>query len=319
MKFLHFSNFISLLFAFIGTPAYADESHDWLLKIDRAARTLSYEGVFIYRHGDMLETMRIVHNVDNGKVRERLVSLNGAQREITRTDREVRCYLTAENPLVFERADRRFPSILPDRVGELHEHYDVQLGKTSRVAGHPAQAITIKPKDSYRYGYHLWADIKSGLLLRADLVDDKNKIIEQFMFTQLTHLGSASTADEKSHERRNKDRSASTTMKPTWAIERLPPGFKLSMYSVRQISTKPFQVEHLVYSDGWAVVSVFIERLQDKVPQGGSAKWPLSNRHDRLGAVHTYARVSDRHRITVVGEVPAATIDMMGQSAKFLP
>lgn len=325
MKSAHFFNLFPVLLLLVGATARADEAQEWLLKMDQAARTLSYEGIFVYRRGDRMETMRIVHGVENGKVRERLISLNGTPREITRTDDEVRCYLEAgnpDNPLVVERTTRHFPRILPDRIGELNAHYHVQLGKTSRIADYPAQAIIIKPKDSYRYGYQLWADIRNGLLLRADLIDDKNKIIEQFMFTQVNPLTAGSMAnlqemgEKGARGRRGKNEGSPTAGKPAWTVSRLPPGFKLSMYNVRQISAKPSRVEHLVYSDGWAVVSIFIERLQDRTAQKASSP---PDRPDRIGAIHTYAKVLDKHRITVVGEVPAATIDMIGQSAKSLP
>jgi sigma-E factor negative regulatory protein RseB len=60
-------------------------------------------------------------------------------------------------------------------------------------------------------------------------------------------------------------------------------------------------VSHLVYSDGLASVSVFIEpRNPRAVPMEGLAK---------VGAAFAYSRDLDGHQVTAVGEVPAATVE----------
>lgn len=297
----------------------ADDAHAWLMKIDAAAREQNYDGVFVYQHGDKMETMRIIHRVDNGRVRERLVSLNGAPREVIRNDREVQCFLPDEKSVMVERRkaeNRGFPSILPTEMRALDANYNIALGRRGRIADREAQMIGIKPKDNFRYGYELWADRATGLLLRADLVDSGGKAIEQFLFTQITPNAAIPVEDLKPqfarkdsvwHRATDMDDAASGP--GSWAAEALPPGFKLATRIVRKMPAREQPVEHLVYSDGLATVSVFVEKLG---PNGRARV----NGPNRMGAVSAYVKIADEHRVTVVGEVPGATVDLIGKSVK---
>src|SRR3990167_5638620 len=106
------------LFISPGTFA-ADTALDWLMKINRAVRNLDYDGIFVYRHDAQLEAMRIIHKVENKSTKERLVSLNGAPREIIRDNNEVRCYWPDKNSVMVEfrkQDSTSFPSILPERL-----------------------------------------------------------------------------------------------------------------------------------------------------------------------------------------------------------
>ena len=71
-------------------------------------------------------------------------------------------------------------------LDQLDPYYRFKMGRIERVSGRPAQKVLITARDKYRYGYHLWADTVSGLLLKADLVNGKGKVLEQFMFTNVT-------------------------------------------------------------------------------------------------------------------------------------
>ncbi len=320
---------LSLLFAFASGNVLADDAQTWLTKIDRAARALNFEGVFVYRHDDKMETMRIVHGVNQGKVQERLVSLTGAPREIIRSDGEVTCYLPDENSVVVEHRrgplqrrtpGKAFPSILPQQISDLAKNYDFQLGRAGRVADRDAQLISIKPKDGYRYGYELWADKATALLLRADLLDDHNRTVEQFVFTSITPDAKITATDLSPRlgkktmvwHRSNGDNDTADQSKD-WVVERLPPGFTLSTRVMRKNPVLAKATEQLVYSDGLATVSVFIEKLSaDK----DKSHEPKRNGVNHMGAVHAFMKVIDDHQITVVGEVPAASVDLIGQSVK---
>ncbi len=309
----------SLLFLwFVSLLAEADDgASEWLMKMDRAARGLNYEGTFVYQHGDSLETMRIIHGTNGGTVRERLVSLNGGAREIIRNEREVRCYFPDKNSLIVEyrQSDNsNFPSIFPQQLSSLSQNYFIQLGGTGRVANRPTQSVIIKPKDAYRYGYQLWADRETGLLLKAELADSNGKTIERFIFTQLNSGVPVTAADlkpksvENQSAWRREEAETLVTSDSSWTVAQLPPGFKLSAHLMRNVSTQKTPVEHLVFSDGLAAVSVFVEKVEN-APNTASSS-------NRIGAVHAYGKIINRHQITVVGEVPATTIDMIGQSIK---
>jgi sigma-E factor negative regulatory protein RseB len=309
-------------FIFLGlfvctTAMAADAAHEWLMKINHAARDLEYEGIFVYQHDTQLETMHIFHKVDNKSVKERLVSLNGAPREIIRDAREVRCYWPDKNSVMVEyrKADAKgFPSILPERMQDLDEYYVLRLGNTERITGRVAQLVIVKPVDQYRYGYHLWADTDTGLLLKADLLDTTGAILEQFMFTQVNigikipaaSLAPGMTGKSMTWYREDGD-TQKVSEKPGWAASQLPKGFRLSAHMTRRLPMRKQPVEHLVYTDGLAAVSVFIEKQEQGVK-------PFMQGPSRMGAVHAMSARSGDYQITTVGEVPAATVAFIGGS-----
>ncbi|MDH3309604.1 MAG: MucB/RseB C-terminal domain-containing protein [Gammaproteobacteria bacterium] len=302
---------------FSSAAVAADPAHDWLMKINQAARTLDYDGIFVYQHESQLEAMRIIHKVENGSHRERLVSLNGAPREVIRNPREVICYWPDKNSVMveFRKANSQtFPAILPERVQDLDEYYSIKLGNTERITGRLAQLVIVKPIDQYRYGYHLWADKETGLLLKADLLDTNGNILEQFMFTQIS-IGSTIPASALEPGvvskgmvwHREEDNKATTTNKRGWTATRLPKGFRLSAYISRQGLMRKRPVEHLVYTDGLAAVSVFVE----KHAKGNK---PFMLGPSRMGAVNALGSRVNEYQIMTVGEVPAETIALIGGS-----
>lgn len=301
--------------------AHAADPQQLLTRMQKAAGDLNYDGIFVYQHGDQLETLRIIHKKVNGVMRERLVSLNGAPREILRTGDEVRCYLPDENAVMIEhrRADsRNFPALLPDSLAVLKKNYRIQSGGRGRVAGRTALAAQIKPRDAYRYGYVLWADKSTGLLLKASLIDESGNVIEQYMFTQISIDRPIPDSDlAPQHSARNVvARRAGDEQPPVstrrWEAAKLPPGYTLSAHMQRKLPARRQPVEHLVYSDGLAVVSVFVE------PVGDATQGALSGL-THMGAVHAYGKVEDGHQITVLGETPAMTVDMIGASVASRP
>ena len=108
-------------------------------------------------------------------------------REVVRTRDGVRCYLPASQTVKVERAGthREFPAILPDRLTDLAQHYVASRGESARIAGFDCVSVLLTPRDDLRYGYVLWADASTGMLLRARTINEKGETIEQFTFTQL--------------------------------------------------------------------------------------------------------------------------------------
>jgi sigma-E factor negative regulatory protein RseB len=313
---------LACLIAHPVADANAD-GYAWLMKINQATRELSYEGTFVYQNNGQLEAMRIVHSVDNGSMRERVVSLNGAAREVIRDERQVMCYLPDRQSVMVEHRlgrEKSFPVILPESVSELDKNYLIELGRSGRVAGRKAQSIVIKPRDKYRYGYHLWGDKQTGLLLKADLVNPKGKVLEQFMFTQVTIGGAIDPEDLRPSVATeglawywgDTTEPGATDAAREWTAKRLPVGFMLVNRLVRKHPTRDSADEHLVYSDGLAAVSVFIN-------QGTRKSEPKVNGPSHMGAVHVYGKVVEGHQIIVVGEVPEETVEMIGESVKVGP
>jgi sigma-E factor negative regulatory protein RseB len=308
---------LSVVTLLVSAPLFADDdARVWLGKMTQAVHSLNYEGVFVYQHESRIDTSRIVHKIVDGVPHERLTSLSGAPHEIVRDAREVRRYYPDESTVVIEQRrgdNQNFPSILPERLQDLEENYQIALGKIGRIAGRAAQQVLIRPRDGYRYGYYLWSDQESGLLLKADLVDEKDQVLEQFVFTQVNIGGNipmsalvpqATKPDVVMH-RDNREISDS---EPHWTVTKLPKGFRLLMQLHREVSFNKRAVDHLVYSDGLAAVSVFVERLdatdEKSRLQGAS----------RMGAVNAYGAQIDQHYVTIMGEVPSATVSLIGES-----
>ena len=287
------------------------ETLTWLKKIEDASRRLSYTGTFVYQQGGRTETSRITRLA--GSDVERLEVLDGMPREIVRTRDTLRCYLPDSKVVKVERrtADRSFPRLLPEQVGVLTEHYDIRLGEKRRVGGFECQAVVLAPRDDLRYGYRLYADMNTGMLVRATTVDSAGHMVEQFTFTEL-RIGHVS-ADmvrprHASGAWRVEDADATPAHLDGWRVAPELPGFRKVGELKRRIGeTRP--VGQLVFSDGLASVSVFIEPLG-----GGRQATPgLAS----LGAIHIYTREVANHRITVVGEAPAASVERIANAVEY--
>ena len=211
-----------------AAQAQSPESLAWLRKIQDATRNLSYTGTFVYQHGGRSETSRITRLAAADT--ERLEVLDGMPRELVRTRDTVRCYLPESKVVKVERRtpDRSFPAVLPDRLNALAQHYDISLGETRRIGGFECQAVMLTPKDNLRYGYRLYADTASGMLVRAVTVDAAGNQIEQFMFTQLS-IGRVTPDMVKSRHAaasfRVEDTEAAPTRLTGWSLSSELPGF----------------------------------------------------------------------------------------------
>jgi sigma-E factor negative regulatory protein RseB len=287
------------------------EALAWLQKIAAAARQLNYSGTFIYQHGDHVESSRITHFVDRSGEYEKLETLDGPKREIIRTEDEIITFDGEHRVIKRERRTRRnsFPALLPDQLAHLTEHYQLRKGEVERIAGYDAQALLLEPRDGLRYGHKLWADASSGLLLKARMLDEKGHVVEQSVFIQLVIGGAVARPNlgvlpDKRHDPRSADSAALGDT--GWVVKDQPAGFRKIIEMKRFKTGSQTPVAHLVYSDGLAAVSVFIEPLPPsrKVQEGLT----------RQGAVNIYTRPLPDQLVTVLGEAPAVTVMQMANS-----
>jgi sigma-E factor negative regulatory protein RseB len=296
----------------LATAAHAQspESLAWLKKIQEATRTLSYTGTFVYQHGGRSETSRITR-LASADI-EKLEVLDGLPRELVRSKDTVRCYLPEAKVVKVERrtADRTFPGLLPERINALARHYDIALGDARRIAGFECQSVKLTPKDNLRYGYHLYADRSSGMLIGSVTVDASGNAIEQFMFTQLS-IGHVTPDMVKTRQAasgwRVEDAQAAPAKLTGWTVSTELPGFEKVVELKRRMESKA--VGQVVYSDGLAAVSVFIEPLEGRdPPRTGLAS---------LGAIHIYTREVANHMVTVVGEAPAISVQRIANAVEY--
>jgi len=291
--------------------AQPPETLAWLRKVQDATHRLSYTGTFVYQNGSRSETSRITRFVDAVGDIEKLEAMDGVPREIVRTKDTVRCYLPDSRVVkVDRRTERGFPALLPDRVHALARHYDISLGEARRIAGFDCQAIVLTPKDNLRYGYRLYADTASGMLLKAVTVDAKGNEIEQYSFTQLA-LGKVSRDMVKPRHAagswRIEDAAASPASLSGWGLTAELPGFR-KVVELKRLMGESRPVGQVVYSDGLAAVSVFIEPLENRQVQTG-----LSS----MGAIHIYTREVANHVVTVVGDAPAVSVQRIADAVEY--
>lgn len=289
---------------------------DWLARISRATQKLSYSGVFVYQQGGHTETSRITRRADAQGGTEKLEVLDGAPREIVRTGNSVRCYLPESRTIKIDQRGGRqsFPMLLPEQRSKIYENYAVTLGEIQRVAGFDCQEVVLVPHDALRYGYRLCADINTGMPLRAMIVDESGETAEQFTFTQWA-LGGVTREQLKSRYATSDWRVEDTSVSAAnladagWVFNVDLPGFEKVAEVTRKLgAARP--VGQVVFSDGLAAVSVFLESAEQ---QGAPAETGLA----KMGAVHIYTRGVGSHVITAVGEVPAASLRRIAHAIEF--
>lgn len=300
----------------------ADEAtlvRNLLERMSHAVSSMDYEGVFVYQRGKQLETFHIVHRATKAGERERLVALNGAPREILRTGDVVTCVLAGDRSLVVDRrmTQSLFPALPTSQASSLKQYYQFNWLGTGRVADLEATVVGVEPKDAYRYGYRLWLEKDTGMLLKSALIGHDGEVIEQVMFTRINIGGNVSVASLRPDYIEPKLQVGPIPPLPQpepvpeggfeWIAAQLPPGFRLKVHQWQRLNENVPPAEHLVFTDGLASVSVYVEHsdaVSAQAPEGIS----------RLGAVSAYIRELENHRITAVGEVPAITVKAIASS-----
>ena len=291
----------------------------WLKKMSAASRQLNYSGTFVYRYATQTETSRIVHYVNQaGGEFEKMETLDGPAREVIRTNDQVICYLPETKTVLIEkRGKRRFPALVPEQLTGATDNYNISVTGTDRVAGHACRVIVLVPRDKARYGHRFCAEINSGLPLRARTLNEKNEPLESFAFTELKIGGSFNRDRVRSrYSTKSKDwrvdlsafSVAEADAVTGWVLTRQPAGFRKLTEMTRSFAGRTFKVSHIVYSDGMAAVSVFIEPMPRTRPVRS-----LSHQ----GAVNIYTRTVSDYMVTVLGEAPAATVMQIANSLEF--
>mgnify|MGYP002620824670 CR=1 FL=1 len=281
---------VSLLFVSTVLSASEQTAQQWLSKMSAAMQELSYQGVFVYRRDEEMAAMKVTHIVDENGARELLETLSGEARQ------EIRSSAAGPGAAAVPQLER------------IEDFYELKLLGTDRTAGQPTKVISVTPKDAYRYGYRLWLDQASGLLLKSDLLGEDGAVLEQVMFTSVKLLSAEELApvaphNQSRHAPHADARSGDAGQPWQWRIADLPGGFEL--LESQPVAQHP-GIRHVVYSDGLASVSVFVEPISGE----GETFVGLS----RMGAVNAFGRVQDGYQVTVVGEVPALTVKTIGES-----
>lgn len=305
--------FCLLVIFLVPKPLLADEQDEakvWLDKMATALREQDYDGIFTYMRGHELDTVRIVHSFRDGSEFERLVNLNGEPREIIRTDDKVICHHAGEDASDLNHGVTLgpFSQAFNENISALQDYYQFSLQGKGRVAGRGTIRLDINPKHTDRYGYKLWLDDQTGLLLQSRLVY-QGRVLEVFQFSRveigaqiaeselISSIKDPSVQHELTTELAREDGS-----KADWRVAWLPAGFKRSI--IRQKGANG-----VLYTDGIATFTVFVEK------RGNSLLPDLSTRMGGTVIISRRLRASGQ-QITLVGELPITTARKVAESVE---
>ncbi len=301
----------------LGAEDTSAQARAILNQMTLATKTLNYDGTFVYIRGSHVSSMRVIHKVDDKGEHERLISLSGPAREVIRNNHEVTCIFPDNRAVVVDKSPPRqlLASALPQPIEKIAEFYSFSVLGGDRIAGRPTWVVEILPKGGDRYGYRLWIDTSTHLLLRSNIIDTSGRVLEQVLFTAIDtprHIPAEMfepLINDQGYTWYTNETpaSAAADVKAAgWRIGWLPQGFVMRERKVHAMAPHQDSVNHLVVSDGLATVSVFVEKLERKTDRLEG----LSS----VGAVNTYSTTANGHQITVVGEVPAATVRQIAAS-----
>lgn len=310
------SHFVALAGTAADEPANVRDVRAWLTRIHNAAGTRNFQGTFVVSEGGEVSSARIAHYCVGADQYERVEALDGQMRNVFRHNQVVHTLWPQTRVALIEQRDMqaRFPALLLSGADHIAEYYDVRAQGAQRVAGHEASVLLVSPKDDRRYSYRLWADQASGLLLRAEVLDARGTVLESAAFSELEIGGKAHpervlAAMNKLEGYRVVHRHLTPVSLESegWAMRERIPGFAQVGCVKRPLSAPqdgaadvPPKVLQAVYSDGLASVSLFIEPYDPSRHDG--------ERQSAIGATQTLMRRDGDWWVTVVGDVPAATL-----------
>ncbi|HEY3809432.1 MAG TPA: MucB/RseB C-terminal domain-containing protein [Steroidobacteraceae bacterium] len=305
----------------LAAAAPPDDPRQWLARTDEALSKRNYEGVFVHEHAGESETLRVIHRVDGEGIAERLQSMDGSGREFIRKGSQLICYLPDQHTVLVERSPDAalLLSGLPRMEAGSAGQYDIKELARTRVSGRDARVIAIAPLDQLRYGYRVWVDEGTAMPLKTQLRDSHDSVLEQIVFTSLNMLSRVSSADlepgvdARNYRwiRRDAEPVDADALSVSWESAALPAGFRMTASARQVLPAGP--VEHLVFSDGLASVSVFVEVGHDN---GAGGAGTVREDAAALGASSAFSTVVQGYRVTAVGEVPPETVRVIAQAIR---
>lgn len=335
IKKTHFSLFLQALFAIFSANIFAADSPtstvavsqavatvdvvDWLRKLHESSRRKAYTGTFVVSTAGAISSARIWHVCDGEQQLERVDTLTGPARTTLRRNDEVVTFVPESRVTVLERREALslFPATLQPGDLAVSEFYTLQaLATVERVAGLLADAHELLPRDDLRFGYRVWSERKTGLVVKLQTLNGDRHVLEQVAFSEL-NLGAPVKVEQLLRMMKNRpgytvqnvSLTRTTPLEQGWRLRKPVPGFVSTGCHVRSNSAvsdpgkAPMQ---WVFSDGLASVSVFVEPY-DATRHGAESQ--MSS-----GATHSLSRRHGDFWVTLVGEVPAKTLAWFAQS-----
>ncbi len=292
-----------------GTPL-----NSWLLRVHEASKHRAYTGTFVVSAGGNLASARIWHVCDGTQQVERVEPLSGVPRSTYRRNDQVVTLYPSSKVAVLETRESLglFPALLKSTDASIAEFYNFKVLGSDRLAGFEADTVALTPKDPWRYGYRVWSEKRSGLVLQLQTLDATGRVIEQSAFSEL-QLDAPVKMAQLVQQMENTagyrvSRPALRTVTPDslgWTLTVPVPGFRPAGCYARALGAGDADVQpnvmQWIFTDGLATLSLFVEPFDSRRQQREGAT-------DTGGATHIFTRRLGDWWATVVGEVPANTL-----------
>lgn len=305
----------------LNVQATDNDTSNWqmLQKAAEAAHALSYQGIFVCQSGKQAQSVQIKHLYNGEQEFMRNVMLDGAPREIFSHSGDLVIYNPKNETVVIEKRHGKnlFPAVLPINLDEIKANYNLRSGSVERVAGRSVQILLLDAKDGFRNNHQFWIDTEYGLILKSITLNKHKDIIDNISFNQINLFNTVDLDwyhpkidSKKSYIMEETNTSNDSYISPHWQLTTLPAGYRKVDQMARMVHGKPLPVTHMIFSDGLASVSLFIEQLpKDVKPRIGASM---------VGNTSVYSRVSGFLQITAVGEVPEATTSNIANAVIFV-
>ncbi|MES2360503.1 MAG: MucB/RseB C-terminal domain-containing protein [Pseudomonadota bacterium] len=298
-----------------GAAAESKSINDWLMRMHEASKKQAYIGTYVVSSGGTISSAKIWHVCEGNQQMERVETLTGAPRSIFRHNDRVVTFMPEHKVVRSEKRESLglFPELLQSTDSRIADFYKVRREGVERVAGVEADIVVLVPKDTMRFGYRVWTEKKSGMVVKLQTLDTDGKVLEQAAFSEL-QLDAPVRIDKLLQMmgkvdgyRVEKPVLVKTTASAEgWMLKAPVAGFTpMSCYKRPAASSasaggdEPLQ---WIFSDGLASVSLFLEPFDRQ-------------RHDKessmsMGATQTMTRQLGTYWLTVMGEVPMTTLKL---------
>ncbi len=317
---------LGLLPAGADTPVAAPGERsisEWLQRMHEASRRRAYIGTLVVSSDGAMSSARVWHICDGRQQMERVEALTGTPRSTFRRNDEVITFSPQSRVAVVEKRESLglFPQLLKSPDAAIEQFYGASMQGSERVAGFEADVVQLQPRDGWRFGYRIWSEKKTGLMVKLQTLDGQGRVLEQVAFSEL-QLDVPVSMDKLKRMmgatdgyRLEKPALVKTTPQAEgWKLAQEVPGFR-SMSCYRRPAPAGGDALQWVFSDGLATVSVFIEpydprRHAQEGQQAMGATHALVQRGRGTGAAWW---------LTLVGEVPPQTLQAFAQGLERLP
>lgn len=307
--------------------AWANESeltvNQWLDRMNLAVESLDYRGTLIQIRGGQMGTFEVIRRVEDDVIRERVYALDGPPQEMIREGNQFRSTIQGNRSNWFysDLQQRLIPHQPVNQMAGLDSAYEMRLGGVDRVAGYEAQRIDIWPRDAFRYGQQLWLEQQTGMLLRSRMLNAQGQVLAEQVFVKMEMGASISDRDLEPQTARVFDALEQTNwhqpepdakpepirmsglLRPLWGPRQVPAHFQL-INADHGRSDLDSAFDHLLFSDGLTSFSVYIDHAPIR---------PVETQLDAMGTVHVLTGMMGQRQFTIMGQVPAQTVEFVGR------